>query len=754
MAHVSYKLSGAFEGALAGGGDPVSSPLYVFGPFLRLLAGAGLAFISFGAGVWLAVFTVIVVSLLYRMVMKWVTDGSGGSGLNEDEFGAWAVKLNASITAIEYTLTFLVSVAALVTFLADRYHFLHDSYFGLELRSYAAIIVTVVIGFAVNLGPKLSARAFGPATLAVLILFWILIAATIFRYGLRFPEFHFAAFHLDNLNMTLKGYAKILAVMTGIEIFANLVAAYQGPAAARSRKAFGSLLIIMGTTSITMLIVGPAIMDLSDPFDTHVSVFTQTLDNLLPYPFHYIGTFVSVAVLFSAAGASAQGVQNLALGLRYRHYISAWFGEKNRFEVAARPVWVQVAISIFCFIIFGAYEETYLALYAAGVFVLLSLTSWAAVKRLGRECKAKMSLRKTGALIGGICAAVLTSSATLIIVEERFIEGIWIYLVLLPILYGILSYYRRRLGDPHRVEDRLGLTISSSVLPPSISDTMYAGVRFHNILVPLDQSPDSEFSLATAQSLCRHYNGSIHLLTVVPEKIEEKAGINISHAHDYLKDVASDMKGAGHGAKFFLKKGIPAREIAEYAAKNAIDAIVMTLETKPSRSPFAAADVTLDVIAQTTPPLFLIRPTASWQSIRTVFKKILIALDGSEISEQVLPFVQEIARKFGSEIYLVSVLEGFESDEFPLVLKAHLKNIAAQLKMRGIKTSYEIFEGSPALIIIQECLSYQADLIVMASHGRAGIERQDFVKLGSVAETVIKKNPCPVMLISARAPQS
>ena len=49
-----------------------------------------------------------------------IGDGSGGSGLSEEEFGPWAVKINAAITYIEYTLTFLVSMAAMVTFIADR----------------------------------------------------------------------------------------------------------------------------------------------------------------------------------------------------------------------------------------------------------------------------------------------------------------------------------------------------------------------------------------------------------------------------------------------------------------------------------------------------------------------------------------------------------------------------------------------------------------------------------------------------------
>ena len=121
MAHKpTYKLSNSLEGALAGGGDPATSPLYVFGPFLKLIVVAGVAQVAFGTAIWLVVFTIVLVAAMYRLVMGWVTDGSGGSGLSEEEFGRWAVNINASITFIEYTLTFLVSMAAMVTFIADR----------------------------------------------------------------------------------------------------------------------------------------------------------------------------------------------------------------------------------------------------------------------------------------------------------------------------------------------------------------------------------------------------------------------------------------------------------------------------------------------------------------------------------------------------------------------------------------------------------------------------------------------------------
>ena len=423
MAHVSRKLSNAFEGALAGGGDPATSPLYIFGPFLKLIVVAGVAQVTFGASVWLVVFTIAMVSAMYRLVMRWVTDGSGGSGLSEEEFGSWAVKLNAGITFIEYTLTFLVSMAALVTFIADRFPVLNDVFLGLRLRVFVAIALSLLTGWLVNRGPKVAAAAFGPATAAVLLLLWAMVFATIWQYGFHLPTIDWRAFSGEYLHFTFGGFARILAVMTGIEVFANLVAAYDGPPREKSRKAFGSLIIIMGTTAVTMLIVGPIIFQLADPTNAEVSVFTQTMDLLLPAPLPFIGTLIGVAVLLSASAASAQGLQNLFVGLRFRHYVPKFMGKRNRFGVADTPVWLEVGLVIICFVLFGTHEETYLAIYAAGVFILLSMTGWAASKRLMRQLRQSFSGAKAGVLLGTIIASLLTTGATLIIFEERFFEG-------------------------------------------------------------------------------------------------------------------------------------------------------------------------------------------------------------------------------------------------------------------------------------------------------------------------------------------
>ncbi|RMG42846.1 MAG: universal stress protein [Candidatus Dadabacteria bacterium] len=756
-AHVDHKLSGPVEGALAGGGDPATSPLYVFGPFLKLLVAGGVASICFGAAVWLAVFTVVTVSAMYWLVMHWIPDGSGGSGLNEEEFGGWAVKINASITVIEYTLTFLVSVAALVTFIADRYPALNQHLMGMPLRTYVAVLLTLAVGFAVNLGPKISARLFGPATAAVLLLLWAMILATIWRFGFHLPSIHWEAFAPKNLHYTLGGYARILALMTGIEIFANLVAAYQGTAAERANKAFGSLLIIMGTTSLTMLIVGPAIHDLSNPLNPEVSVFTQTMDKLLPHPLPYVGTLIGIAVLLSAAAASAQGIQNLSLGLRYRHYIPAWLGERNRFQVADRPVWLQVLVCVVCFIIFGTLEETYLALYAAGVFILLSLTGWAAVKRLLRHYREEGKTYLLFTILGTGLAALLTTGATLIIFEERFMEGAWCYFILVPVLYFIFGYVRKRLGAPGKIEDRLGSLIVSSTLPPDLNEKLYAGVKFENILVPLDQSPYAELTLAPAQTMARHYDGTVYLLTVLSDKEvpADEPGTSLltskqDSAREYLDDVVADMSVGGYKVETMIRIGNPAEEIGKVAKSGLIDLVIMTTHGRSRISRMLISSVTTEVIFQTTPPLLVIRPTDDWRSNRTRFKRLLVCLDGSDVAEQVLPYVHELSIKFDSEVILLTVPEGSDSDHFPETASKYLEGISAALQNKGVKSRYMVTGSGPVQTILEVCKGESADLIMMVSHGRGGTARQEHVKLGSIVDSVLQQTPCPVFLVSAR----
>jgi nucleotide-binding universal stress UspA family protein len=789
MAHVSHKLKSSFEGALAGGGDPATSPLYVFGPFLRLIVVAGVSQITFGASVWMVVLTIAVVSAMYRLVMRWVTDGSGGSGLSEEEFGSWAVKINAAITFIEYTLTFLVSMAAMVTFIADRFPALNEAVLGIQYRTFVAIILSVVTGWLVNRGPTVAARAFGPATAGVLLLLWVMIFTTIAKFGLILPEFNLDAFSGENLRYTIGGYVRILAVMTGIEVFANLVAAYDGSPAEKSSKAFRSLLIIMGTTAATMLIVGPTIFSLADPLNEHVSVFTQTMDALLPAPLPLVGTVVGIAVLMSASAAAAQGVQNLALGLKHRRYIPEAFGRQNQYEVADRPVWLQVGLVVVTYLFFGTNEETYLAIYAAGVFILLSMTGWAVTKRLIREIRQVFSIGKLALIGGTILAATLTTVATIIIFEERFLEGAWTFLIFIPMLYAAFSYFRSRLGDPDPTTDYIGQldaaqvagfgfgqTPDSEIEPGTIADVPLKWEpapieqsnwrkedrKFAKIAVLLDGSDYAAQALPLAKWLAKRSGATLFLLSSVKndtrdhrDKYAETEQVRTL----YLERVAKDLASKKFDVKIAVRPGYIAESTQSLVDDENIDLVIISDRGKSASRNWETGGASVKLMGTIQIPVVIV-PTVEQGEKQPApkLKRIMLGLDGSIRSEKALPYARELARIAKAELVLLTVPAVPETEKYRAAaevvekvrekavsqMEVFLAAVSDSLRKDGIKVKTSVTGIHPARTIVREANEQNADLVMLTSRGRGGM---DLFFTGSVAERVVDQINVPVLMV-------
>ena len=788
---ISNKLNNAFEGALAGGGDPATSPLYVFGPFLKLIVVAGVARVTFGASVWLVIITIMVVSAMYRLVMKWVTDGSGGSGLSEEEFGSWAVKINAAITFVEYTLTFLVSMAAMVTFIADRFPALNSAIFGIQFRTFVAIALSILTGWLVNRGPKVAARTFGPATAGVLVLLWVMIGATLWQRGFQLPDFNLAAFQGEYFHFTLAGYVRILAVMTGIEVFANLVAAYEGTDEVRSKRAFNSLLIIMGTTAATMLIVGPAILDIADPTNHEVSVFTQTMDALLPSPLPILGTIVGTAVLMSASAASAQGLQNLALGLKKRNYIPPNLGQQNEYDVADKPVWLEVGIVVLAFLLFGTNEETYLAIYAAGVFILLSMTGWAVTKRLIRQTKRNFTIGKALLILGTAIAAVLTTGATAIIFEERFFEGAWTYLLFIPILFVGFSISRSMLGEPDPVLDYLGgldtallagfgfgqmapATVAVGGIPaapPEITWEPEPIERSHwrtehktinKIAVLLDGSVYAAQALPAAKRICRETGASMTLLSGVKSYShgpQEQFNADLAAREIYLDSMIEQLKADGFEVNKAVRRGSIAEVTQAYVESSGIDLVVTTTRGKSGQKHWMSGGVSSKLMMKLTIPVFLVQGDQP-KDLGRKPERMLVALDGSIASEKVLPYARTLGQVYDSELTLLSVPQIPETENYrapadvienlraeaEAKMKNFLDAVARSLEKDGLRVSTLVKGSRPATTVVETAEEEDYGLIMLTSNGRGAFDR---MIMGADSERVVgSTNRCVLMMPS------
>jgi nucleotide-binding universal stress UspA family protein len=616
-----------------------------------------------------------------------------------------------------------------------------------------------------------------------------MVIATVLQNGFQLPNFNLSAFSPEFIGFTINGYARILAVMTGIEVFANLVAAYDGTAEQRSRKAFNSLLIVMGTTTITMLVVGPAIFRIADPTNPEVSVFTQTMDRLLPEPLPYLGSLIGIAVLISAAAASAQGLQNLALGLYERNYIPRYLGEPNEFEVADKPVWLEVALVSLCFATFGTHEETYLAIYAAGVFILLSMTAWAVTKRLFRMARQEFSVDKVFLIIGTIVAALLTTGAMGIIFAERFLEGAWTYLLLIPILYAAFSYFRKHMGEPtpemeylglldatqlagfgfgqYPTEDQDGIEGETSVevtwQPDPIELSTWRGeeVMIKKVVVLLDGSIHAARALPVAKMVCKATGSELQLLSAVKDdspksraQFEEIArGRSV-----YLQKLTKILASEGYKPSYSVRTGSIADATAAYLQENDVDMVILSTRGESGEKNWQSGGVSRKLVQKISKPILMVQATMDDADHLPKFDNILVALDGSILSERTLPYARTLANLFKSQIFLLGVpavpdaaeyrapaefLENLRQSKDTNMRKL-LSSVARSLRADELRVETIVTGSIPAQTIIDTSKDHHVDLIMMTSRGRGRLQS---LFVGSVAEQVVEGAESMVLMM-------
>ena len=132
-------------------------------------------------------------------------------------------------------------------------------------------------------------------------------------------------------------------------------------------------------------------------------------------------------------------------------------------------------------------------------------------------------------------------------------------------------------------------------------------------------------------------------------------------------------------------------------------------------------------------------------------RRVLIATDGSETSTAA---VQSLARRpwpDESEFRIVSVEEPWVIKSSKLPPQEAVTSAEQVLTSAGLKASGEVLSGKPIEVILEDARKWDADLIVVGSHGRRGFRRS---LLGSVSEAVAMKAHCSVVIVRGSAQTS
>ena len=146
------------------------------------------------------------------------------------------------------------------------------------------------------------------------------------------------------------------------------------------------------------------------------------------------------------------------------------------------------------------------------------------------------------------------------------------------------------------------------------------------------------------------------------------------------------------------------------------------------------------------------------------YKRILVPVDGSATSNKGLDEAAKLARGSGSRVLLLHVVDDLVAFSSPdgagvnLVLdalrasgKSVLAEAAERARRAKLKAESVLLEnatGRVAEAIVDQAKRWRADLIVMGTHGRRGVNR---LLLGSSAELVVRNSAIPVLLIPGEA---
>jgi nucleotide-binding universal stress UspA family protein len=144
-----------------------------------------------------------------------------------------------------------------------------------------------------------------------------------------------------------------------------------------------------------------------------------------------------------------------------------------------------------------------------------------------------------------------------------------------------------------------------------------------------------------------------------------------------------------------------------------------------------------------------------------IFNRIFIAIDGGAPAAQAVTVGSQLAETLGAEVTVFHAIEGphpptqdgASVEELVELERRRREEIFAdlrgQLPASVIRMARVTRGEAPAAAILQAASEWAADLVVIGSHGREGLIG---ALLGSVAEEVVRRAPCAVLVIKSRAP--
>jgi nucleotide-binding universal stress UspA family protein len=286
-------------------------------------------------------------------------------------------------------------------------------------------------------------------------------------------------------------------------------------------------------------------------------------------------------------------------------------------------------------------------------------------------------------------------------------------------------------------------------------------IHLDRVLFPTDGSECAEQARHHAFYLADRFEAALHVIHVEEREPELSDVIDVCEA-DVLADLHAPM-----GDTVVAESRVRERTVAHpsvvdgilsYAAEHDTTLTVLGTHGRSGIRRLVLGSVAEEVVRRASHPIMTVGRGATPPK-EMEGGHLLVPIDFSDQQPRLLAHARELARAYGMTLTLLHVVEmeslpdvygAYADPPEPGVLADRTETVlderAQRLREHGVDVRVEVRDGYAAPETLDAAEKMDADLLAIATHGRSGIER---MLMGSVAETVIRRAPCPVFVVKS-----
>src|SRR4051794_16327382 len=302
---------------------------------------------------------------------------------------------------------------------------------------------------------------------------------------------------------------------------------------------------------------------------------------------------------------------------------------------------------------------------------------------------------------------------------------------------------------------------------------------FVHLLVPLDGSGLAETVLPYVRALVHAFDNRptvtlVHLIERdAPASVHGARHLTtVPDADTYLTELADRLRADGITVDTHVdtnEKGDTAGRIVDHAAEMRVDLVVLCAHGRSGLGRWLFGSIAQKVLAIGVAPVLLVIPVEGSEPRVPAFTNILLPLDGEADAEVALPLAETIGQATGAALHLLLVVPTVGSlsgtmasiarfspkvtaellDKAGSDAVVYLDGLAERVAPSGVTVRTLVARDDPATAILNAAKRVHADLVVMASHGRAGMGG---AWAGSISNKILARSPGPFLLIRAPGP--